>query len=379
MRSASRARHRRPTSTASKRRWPRAQGRRAPLYDPAETLRRRSPPTRASPTTCARSSRASSTAREFDEFKQRYGATLVTAASPTSAGYPVGILANNGILFSRVGAEGRAFHRALLPARHPAGVPAEHHRLHGRPQIRGRRHRQGRRQDGDRGGHRAACRNSPSSSAAASAPAITACAAAPTTRASSGCGPTPASRVMGGEQAASVLAHGEARRHRGQGRQGWSRGRGRSLQGADPRAVRRPGAPRAYATARLWDDGIIDPADTRRVLALGLCGRAQRADSASRSSACSGCDGDAASCAHPQLAPQAGGVQPSGWARWRFARRPLRPRRPNRRSWRAEEGRAVHDRARRPRSTCPRATGPFPIAVINYGKANGDPGSRRAS
>ena len=50
----------------------------------------------------------------------------------------------------RIGAEGRALHRAVLPARHPAGVPAEHHRLHGRPQVRGRRHRQGRRQDGDR-------------------------------------------------------------------------------------------------------------------------------------------------------------------------------------------------------------------------------------
>ena len=38
----------------------------------------------------------------------------------------------------RVGAEGRALHRAVLPARHPAGVPAEHHRLHGRPQVRER-------------------------------------------------------------------------------------------------------------------------------------------------------------------------------------------------------------------------------------------------
>ena len=48
----------------------------------------------------------------------------------------------------RVGAQGRALHRAVRPAEDPAAVPAEHHRLHGRPRLRGRRHRQARRQDG---------------------------------------------------------------------------------------------------------------------------------------------------------------------------------------------------------------------------------------
>ncbi len=43
-------------------------------------------------------------------------------------------------------AEGRALHRAVQPARHPAGLPAEHHRLHGRPRVRERRHRPRRRQ-----------------------------------------------------------------------------------------------------------------------------------------------------------------------------------------------------------------------------------------
>ena len=55
----------------------------------------------------------------------------------------------------RIGAEGRALHRAVRAARHAAAVPAEHHRLHGRAQVRERRHRQGRREDGHRGGHRA--------------------------------------------------------------------------------------------------------------------------------------------------------------------------------------------------------------------------------
>ena len=57
-------------------------------------------------------------------------------------------------------AQGRAFHRAVLPAPHSAAVPAEHLGLHGRPRLRGRRHRQGRRQDGDRGRLRAGARRS---------------------------------------------------------------------------------------------------------------------------------------------------------------------------------------------------------------------------
>ena len=77
---------------------------------------------------------------EFDEFKARYGTTLVCGFAHIE-GMPVGIIANNGILFSEIGAEGRALHRAVLPAQDAAGLPAEHHRLHGRPQVRERRHR----------------------------------------------------------------------------------------------------------------------------------------------------------------------------------------------------------------------------------------------
>jgi 3-methylcrotonyl-CoA carboxylase beta subunit len=58
--------------------------------------------------------------------------------------------------------------------------------------------------------------------------------------------------VMGGEQAATVLS---------------------TVGSADPDEIRtkyeREGSP-YYSTARLWDDGIIDPADTRKVLALGI-------------------------------------------------------------------------------------------------------------
>ncbi len=67
----------------------------------------------------------------FDEFKKLYGTTLVCGFARIW-GYPVGIIGNNGILFSEIRAERRAFRRVVRAARHPAAVPAEHHRLHGR-------------------------------------------------------------------------------------------------------------------------------------------------------------------------------------------------------------------------------------------------------
>jgi 3-methylcrotonyl-CoA carboxylase beta subunit len=74
--------------------------------------------------------------------------------------------------------------------------------------------------------------------------------------------------VMGGEQAASVLA---------QVRRDGLEARGESWSGEEEEAFKTPireqyetqGHP-YYASARLWDDGIISPADTRMVLGLGL-------------------------------------------------------------------------------------------------------------
>jgi 3-methylcrotonyl-CoA carboxylase beta subunit len=74
--------------------------------------------------------------------------------------------------------------------------------------------------------------------------------------------------VMGGEQAASVLATVR--------REGFE-ARGEEWPAADEEAFKAPiraqyeaqGSP-YYSTARLWDDGVIDPADTRRVLGMGL-------------------------------------------------------------------------------------------------------------
>ena len=75
--------------------------------------------------------------------------------------------------------------------------------------------------------------------------------------------------VMGGEQAASVLAtlRRDAVEAKGGG---WSAERRGGVQGPDPRPVRDARAIPTTPRARLWDDGVIDPADTRTVLGLGL-------------------------------------------------------------------------------------------------------------
>jgi 3-methylcrotonyl-CoA carboxylase beta subunit len=73
---------------------------------------------------------------------------------------------------------------------------------------------------------------------------------------------------MGGEQAASVLA--TVRRDGIEAKGGtWSDDEEEAFRAPIRRQYEEQGHP-YYASARLWDDGVIDPADTRRVLALGL-------------------------------------------------------------------------------------------------------------
>ena len=74
--------------------------------------------------------------------------------------------------------------------------------------------------------------------------------------------------VMGGEQAAAVLAtvRRDASKRSGES---WSEDE-EALQGADPRSNTRRRAIPITPRARLWDDGIIDPAETRDVLGLAI-------------------------------------------------------------------------------------------------------------
>jgi 3-methylcrotonyl-CoA carboxylase beta subunit len=73
---------------------------------------------------------------------------------------------------------------------------------------------------------------------------------------------------MGGEQAASVLATVRRDALEAQG-EGWSREDEEAFKAPIRAQYEAQGHP-YYATARLWDDGIIDPASTRTCLALGL-------------------------------------------------------------------------------------------------------------
>jgi 3-methylcrotonyl-CoA carboxylase beta subunit len=74
--------------------------------------------------------------------------------------------------------------------------------------------------------------------------------------------------VMGGEQAASVLATVRRDGLEASGRE-WSAGDEADFKAPILEQYEHQGSP-YYSTARLWDDGIIDPADTRRVLGMGL-------------------------------------------------------------------------------------------------------------
>ncbi|HWC08268.1 MAG TPA: carboxyl transferase domain-containing protein, partial [Solirubrobacterales bacterium] len=80
--------------------------------------------------------------------------------------------------------------------------------------------------------------------------------------------------VMGGEQAASVLA--TVKRDGIEAKKGtWSKDEEESFKAPIREQYERQGNP-YYSTARIWDDGVIDPLDTRRYvgLALGACANA---------------------------------------------------------------------------------------------------------
>jgi 3-methylcrotonyl-CoA carboxylase beta subunit/propionyl-CoA carboxylase len=84
----------------------------------------------------------------FHEFKAEYGATLVTGFARWW-GYPVGIVANNGVLFSESALKGAHFIELCSQRR----IPAEHHRLHGRQALRAGRDHPRRGEDGAGGRH----------------------------------------------------------------------------------------------------------------------------------------------------------------------------------------------------------------------------------
>jgi 3-methylcrotonyl-CoA carboxylase beta subunit len=203
---------------------------------------------------------------EFHEFKARYGATLVCGFAHIE-GMPVGIIANNGVLFSESAQKGAHFIELCCQRKVPlvflqnitgfmVGRKYESEGIarHGAKMV--------------------------TAVATASVPKFTVIIGGSYGAGNYGmCGrafsprflwmwPNARICVMGGEQAAGVLATVKRDGIEGRGGQ-WSA----EEEAAFKQPVLDQFAHQShpyYASARLWDDGVIDPADTRRVLALGL-------------------------------------------------------------------------------------------------------------
>ncbi len=210
---------------------------------------------------------------EFDEFKARWGGnpsgggtTLVTGFAKID-GMAVGIVANNGILFSESAQKGAHFIELCCHRKIPlvflqnitgfmVGRKVENEGIarHGAKMV--------------------------TAVATANVPKFTVIIGGSFGAGNYGmCGrafgprflwmwPNARISVMGGEQAASVLATVKRDGIEGKGGQ-WTADEEAAFKAPIKAQYETQGHP-YYATARLWDDGIIDPADTRRVLALGL-------------------------------------------------------------------------------------------------------------
>lgn len=203
---------------------------------------------------------------EFDEFKARFGTTLVTGFAHLH-GMPVGIIANNGILFSESAQKGAHFIELCTQR----GIP-----LVFLQNITG--FMVGRKYENEGIARHGA--KLVTAVATAQVPKFTVIIGGSFGAGNYGmCGraysprflfmwPNARISVMGGEQAATVLA--TVKRDGIESRGGaWSEQEEAEFRAPILAQYEREGHP-YYATARLWDDGIIDPADTRRVLSLAL-------------------------------------------------------------------------------------------------------------
>ncbi len=203
---------------------------------------------------------------EFDEFKARYGTTLVTGFARLH-GYPLGIVANNGILFSESAQKGAHFIEVCAQR----GIPLLFLQNVTGFMVGRKYETEGIARHGAKMVTAVAC---------AKVPKFTVIIGGSFGAGNYGmCGraysprflwmwPNARISVMGGEQAASVLA---TVRRDGMAAQGkpWSKEEEEAFRAPIRAQYETQGHP-YYATARLWDDGIIDPAQTRRVLGLAL-------------------------------------------------------------------------------------------------------------
>lgn len=205
-------------------------------------------------------------ASDFDEWKPRFGTTLVTGFARL-AGMPVGIIANNGILFSESAQKGAHFIELACQRRIPLVFLQNITGF-----MVGRKYEnEGIAKHGAKMVNAVACARVPKltviigGSFGAGNYAMCGRAYGPRFL---WMWPNARISVMGGEQAAQVLAR--VRRDSIETRSGsWSSEEETAFMAPIRTQYETQGHP-YFATARLWDDGIIDPVDTRRVLALGL-------------------------------------------------------------------------------------------------------------
>ena len=203
---------------------------------------------------------------EFDEFKPLYGETLVTGFARIW-GYLVGIVANNGILFSESALKGAHFIELCAQR----GIPLVFLQNVTGFMVGKKYEAGGIAKDGAKMVTAVACANVPKftviigGSFGAGNYAMCGRAYAPRFLWT---WPNARISVMGGEQAANVLA---TVRRDGAGARGkkWSKKEEESFKVAIRKQYETQGHP-YYASARLWDDGVIDPKETRRVLAMSI-------------------------------------------------------------------------------------------------------------
>lgn len=203
---------------------------------------------------------------EFDEFKKHFGTTLVTGFAHIH-GNPIGILANNGVLFSESALKGAHFIQLCCQRKIPLlflqnitgfmvgkKYEAEGIAKHGAKLV-----------------NAVAC---------AQVPKLTVLIGGSFGAGNYGmCGraydpnflwmwPNARISVMGGEQAAGVMATvtRDSKERRGET---WSAAQEQAFKAPIIKTYEQQGHP-YFASARLWDDGVIDPIQTRDVIALGL-------------------------------------------------------------------------------------------------------------
>lgn len=202
----------------------------------------------------------------FQEFKAEYGTTLVTGFAHIH-GHPVGIVANNGVLFSESAMKGAHFielcDKREIPLLFLQNITGF---------MVGR--------DYEAGGIAKHGAKMVTAVACARVPKLTVVIGGSYGAGNySMCGraysprflwmwPNARISVMGGEQAASVLATVRGDQLDGNG-QPWSEADQEKFKEPIRQQYEAQGNP-YYSTARLWDDGVIDPADTRTVLGLAL-------------------------------------------------------------------------------------------------------------